>query len=61
MKWAVAGLAVVAFLGFAAASWVFSNGIRDEVLTPRPYEPEADLQVLGSHQADHGAVEFDIL
>ena len=49
-KWGAVGIGVVVMLGFAVASWVFSNSIRNEVLTPRPFVPEVDHQVLSIGQ-----------
>ena len=50
VKWGTVGVAGVAMLAFLVASWVFSNSIGSEVLTPRPWEPEADLQILSIGQ-----------
>jgi pimeloyl-ACP methyl ester carboxylesterase len=50
VKWGLVGLASVVGVAFVVAAWVFSNVIEDDVLTPRPWEPEADLQVLSIGQ-----------
>jgi pimeloyl-ACP methyl ester carboxylesterase len=50
LKWGLVGLASLTALAFVVAAWIFSNVIEDEVLTPRMWEPEIDLQVLSTGQ-----------
>jgi len=50
VKWGAVGLIGLAGLVFVVVAWVFSNAIRSEVLIPRPWEPERDLQVLSVGQ-----------
>jgi pimeloyl-ACP methyl ester carboxylesterase len=50
VKWGAVGLIGLAGLVFVVVAWVFSNAIRSEVLTPRPWQPDRDLQVLSVGQ-----------
>ncbi len=50
VKWGGISIVGLATLVFVIVAWVFSNAIRDEVLTPRPFEPDRDLQVLSLGQ-----------
>jgi len=50
VKWGAVGISALVLLAFLVSSWVFSTAIRDEVLTPQPWDPEPDLQVLSIGQ-----------